>query len=74
MDYENLVINKIYLLVNLIVCLVMYLGIRLSFKYQNFFGKCVSNEKTSIPHSDMIRGFGILYLISINTFIGKTLL
>lgn len=65
MIYENIEIDNFYLLVNLIVCLFMYLGIRLSYKYQYIFGKCVSNEKTSIPHGDMIRGFGILYLISI---------
>ena len=65
MIYENFKIDNFYLLVNLIVCLLMYLGIRLSFKYQFIFGKCVSNEKTSIPHGDMIRGFGILYLLSI---------
>ena len=44
---------------------VNVLGIRLSQNYKYFFGKCVSNEKTSIPHGEMIRGFGILYLISI---------
>ena len=42
---------------------VNVLGIRLSQNYKYFFGKCVSNEKTSIL--EMIRGFGILYLISI---------
>ena len=65
MGYENFTIDKFYILVNLIVCLFMFLGIRLSLNYKYLFGKCISNEKTSIPHGDMIRGFGILYLISI---------
>ena len=45
MVHENFTIDKFYILVNLVVCLLMFLGIRLSQNYKHFFGKCVSNEK-----------------------------
>lgn len=53
------------ILINLITCLLFYFIIKNSQNYKFMYGKCISNEKTSIYHDEMLRGFGVLYLISI---------
>ena len=45
---------------------IMFIGIRLAkSKFRNLFGVCVSNEKTSLYHDPMLRGLGVLYIISL---------
>ena len=53
------------ILINLLTCLLFYFIIKNSHNYKFMYGKCISNEKTSLYHDEMLRGFGVLYLISI---------
>ena len=49
---------------SIIIFLSVYFGIKLIPNYLgSFFGKCVSNEKTSKFHLPMVRGIGIIFAI-----------
>ena len=62
MDYN---IMKVFFLI-LYSFIITFYGIYFINRYlKNFFGVCISNQKTSLPHNDFIRGLGIIYLIAI---------
>ena len=49
---------------SIIFFLIVYFGIKLIPNYLgSFFGKCVSNDKTSKFHLPMVRGIGIIFAI-----------